>query len=644
MDLDHLMANPPGLVTEMDLAYQIKQVKRELKDWERAFLDAEGRKPNKDDIAADRAVQKRYRLYAKLKRAEKNATEQPQWQRNEEGEDPYTDDQRPSAEAGISPDHEDDSNSHPYGPSGILELSRTSSSAQGNPRKESHNNSRNISRPEQDEYKRRYSEEQSDTEYREQAQDDDCGDSIRVTSQKRDDGDRSVAIKQSHTANSECMHNRQPFERDSEPARWSRKVSGRPGDLAHAAQESPSQEGSLAESLYGANGRPSFTSPPPPLNTEPPAPAPWRKRGSLSRLNSPACGDATPSVQPHSHGERSTNSQTGSSASSSRPTSPVPGHPILSPKSTSSPISHGTTPMVAAAAQKVDLPTHFKLKRSTIASGPISTAEIEAGLRLKSANPSFSNDASRPSSAGVETLVTPTRGVLLPGPVMGSEYKEFVNRRRQMEALAAQQYEKEREEERQREKEASITSKSPRNTVNSVGGTTAAPTVLAVKPISISVGPPPLPNERHFETPISSTTATTVASRDISAGFVGDKNPINSKPPPVQAVDAFTPTSSIPSSPTSLTMKDGNASLSLFVKAVKRSSIDQGGDIVSLDSSASPHSHADDEDVDVIVPITETSNAASRRDSMSPRANEAHSPTGNIGYKGIPIMNPKFFK
>lgn len=41
---------------DADLAEQLKQLKRELKDWEHAFADREGRKPEKADITADKEI------------------------------------------------------------------------------------------------------------------------------------------------------------------------------------------------------------------------------------------------------------------------------------------------------------------------------------------------------------------------------------------------------------------------------------------------------------------------------------------------------------------------------------------------------------------------------------------------------------
>ncbi|KAJ3387115.1 hypothetical protein HDU84_001024 [Entophlyctis sp. JEL0112] len=45
----------------------MKAIKRELKEWERAFVSEHGRKPEKADIAADRWIAKKYKAYAKLK-------------------------------------------------------------------------------------------------------------------------------------------------------------------------------------------------------------------------------------------------------------------------------------------------------------------------------------------------------------------------------------------------------------------------------------------------------------------------------------------------------------------------------------------------------------------------------------------------
>ncbi|KAI8801560.1 Tub family-domain-containing protein [Cladochytrium replicatum] len=50
-----------------DVQAQLKAIKKELKEWERTFVDREGRKPDKNDIAEDREIARRYKLYAKLK-------------------------------------------------------------------------------------------------------------------------------------------------------------------------------------------------------------------------------------------------------------------------------------------------------------------------------------------------------------------------------------------------------------------------------------------------------------------------------------------------------------------------------------------------------------------------------------------------
>ncbi|KAJ3113234.1 hypothetical protein HDU96_003620 [Phlyctochytrium bullatum] len=47
----------------------MKQIKRELKDWENLFLEREGRKPSKQDIYDNKDIAKKYKLYAKLKAA-----------------------------------------------------------------------------------------------------------------------------------------------------------------------------------------------------------------------------------------------------------------------------------------------------------------------------------------------------------------------------------------------------------------------------------------------------------------------------------------------------------------------------------------------------------------------------------------------
>ncbi|TPX45816.1 hypothetical protein SeLEV6574_g03634 [Synchytrium endobioticum] len=545
---------------DMHLNDQLKQVKRELKEWERAFLDAEARKPNKDDIAADRAIHIRYKLYAKLKRA------------------------RESAAGRSLPSDDHDLDERLQSPPPI--------------------NARHRHEP---------------------------PDSNPLESSLKQQSSRKVTKDPvSHPA---------PYERDTEPSRQSKNPRQRPENVpdTYEVKESARQE-TLSEyhdAVYDPSARPSFTSPPPPMNTEP-APAPWRKRDSTSHLNtpSPALNASATSLQLQCHTSRSF-----PSPSSSRPTSPLSVNPITTPKSTPSlkTASLGRTSNVptrnnspvtseSTIPLKADLPAHFKLKRTTIAAGPISTADIEAGIRPKPAQLVSSNDS--PPSA-VESPASPTRGALLSAPIMGSEYQEFVNRRRQMEALAAQQYEKEREQDRQREKEAGM---SPINTASNTGG--ISPVTLAIKPISISVGPPPLPNERPSERHVSVSSATSAASRETSA---------ITRPPPIQPVQAFVSSAIIPSSPKSATMtRDTSPTQSIFVKAGKRPPMHQGGDIITLDSPASLSSRVyddDDEDVDVIVPLAEFSSHVAQRDSKSPRTDESHSV-----HKGTPIDNPKIFK
>ncbi|TPX46259.1 hypothetical protein SeMB42_g03768 [Synchytrium endobioticum] len=502
---------------DMHLNDQLKQVKRELKEWERAFLDAEARKPNKDDIAADRAIHIRYKLYAKLKRA------------------------RESAAGRSLPSDDHDLDERLQSPPPI--------------------NARHRHEP---------------------------PDSNPLESSLKQQSSRKVTKDPvSHPA---------PYERDTEPSRQSKNPRQRPENVpdTYEVKESARQE-TLSEyhdAVYDPSARPSFTSPPPPMNTEP-APAPWRKRDSTSHLNtpSPALNASATSLQLQCHTSRSF-----PSPSSSRPTSPLSVNPITTPKSTPSlkTASLGRTSNVptrnnspvtseSTIPLKADLPAHFKLKRTTIAAGPISTADIEAGIRPKPAQLVSSNDS--PPSA-VESPASPTRGALLSAPIMGSEYQEFVNRRRQMEALAAQQYEKEREQDRQREKEA----------------------VLAHRHFQMSVllnvmylypQPPPQPLVKH---------------------------------PPSLDPRRYSPYRLLDTSPTQ----------SIFVKAGKRPPMHQGGDIITLDSPASLSSRVyddDDEDVDVIVPLAEFSSHVAQRDSKSPRTDESHSV-----HKGTPIDNPKIFK
>ncbi|KAI8825933.1 uncharacterized protein EV422DRAFT_503282 [Fimicolochytrium jonesii] len=50
-----------------DVDSQVRDLKRELKEWERAFAAKAGRKPEKPDILADKTIAKRYKTYIKLK-------------------------------------------------------------------------------------------------------------------------------------------------------------------------------------------------------------------------------------------------------------------------------------------------------------------------------------------------------------------------------------------------------------------------------------------------------------------------------------------------------------------------------------------------------------------------------------------------
>ncbi|TPX72693.1 hypothetical protein SpCBS45565_g00260 [Spizellomyces sp. 'palustris'] len=49
------------------LESQVRQLKKELKDWEHAFASKEGRKPEKADITANKDIARRYKTYIKLK-------------------------------------------------------------------------------------------------------------------------------------------------------------------------------------------------------------------------------------------------------------------------------------------------------------------------------------------------------------------------------------------------------------------------------------------------------------------------------------------------------------------------------------------------------------------------------------------------
>ncbi|KAJ3194890.1 hypothetical protein HK101_001661 [Irineochytrium annulatum] len=50
-----------------DVGAEMKNIKKELKDWERSFTAREGRKPDRKDIAADPDINRRYKAYGKLK-------------------------------------------------------------------------------------------------------------------------------------------------------------------------------------------------------------------------------------------------------------------------------------------------------------------------------------------------------------------------------------------------------------------------------------------------------------------------------------------------------------------------------------------------------------------------------------------------
>lgn len=56
-----------GSYDDINLQTQLKEIKRELKDWEHAFMSREGRKPSKQDISGDKEIAKRYKFYSKLK-------------------------------------------------------------------------------------------------------------------------------------------------------------------------------------------------------------------------------------------------------------------------------------------------------------------------------------------------------------------------------------------------------------------------------------------------------------------------------------------------------------------------------------------------------------------------------------------------
>ncbi|KAI8850678.1 hypothetical protein BC829DRAFT_388639 [Chytridium lagenaria] len=48
---------------------ELKELKREIREWEHGFFEREGRKPDKQDIHSDRSIVRQYKAYAKLKTA-----------------------------------------------------------------------------------------------------------------------------------------------------------------------------------------------------------------------------------------------------------------------------------------------------------------------------------------------------------------------------------------------------------------------------------------------------------------------------------------------------------------------------------------------------------------------------------------------
>ncbi|KAJ3018990.1 Tubby- protein 3 [Thoreauomyces humboldtii] len=70
MPVDTVSARMPAAdAPDQGLETQLRDLKRELKEWERAFAGKEGRKPEKADILADKAIARRYKTYIKLKTA-----------------------------------------------------------------------------------------------------------------------------------------------------------------------------------------------------------------------------------------------------------------------------------------------------------------------------------------------------------------------------------------------------------------------------------------------------------------------------------------------------------------------------------------------------------------------------------------------
>ncbi|KAI9101293.1 Tub family-domain-containing protein [Phlyctochytrium arcticum] len=63
----HLSVTSTSEAELADLETQMRQMKKELKEWERSFAEREGRKPEKQDITANKEIARRYKSYMKLK-------------------------------------------------------------------------------------------------------------------------------------------------------------------------------------------------------------------------------------------------------------------------------------------------------------------------------------------------------------------------------------------------------------------------------------------------------------------------------------------------------------------------------------------------------------------------------------------------
>ncbi|TPX38188.1 hypothetical protein SmJEL517_g00205 [Synchytrium microbalum] len=654
----------------IDLSSQIKNIKRELKEWERSFAETEGRRPYKEDIAQDKSVQRRYKLYARLKRAEKDqAVSSHQTPANGGGDD--DEEALQSPDVALSPSREDWPSSSPVNRTDSqatrTKKSKNSQRSRKDPIDELDHKEERMERSHRPDRQQEYSQQQCDDDEQprraksrndanvvdqakprrrdRQDQDDDRPSTERSNSRRERERAEPDHVKPERNNSSRAQRRakqyEEPEEPDEAPHRHTPEAKER-GSASSRYQDGQEMNSRQQDELnYDPASRPSLCSPPPPVNTEP-APAPWRKRDSLSRVNSTSPPPTAFALPMDNYNNTSSNKNMYNQSSS--PTSPASASRPLSP---SSPSSSVTAPSSTSnnVVKKADLPVHFKLKRTTIAPGPISTADIEAGISPASALTASSD--SRPSSANPASPAEPVpqqRGVLISGPpVAGSEYQEFVNRRRQMEALAAQQYEKERERElAAKNNVATVTAASP--TINS---NTNPIMPLAIKPISVmaqvSVGPPPLPSESHRNAErhlpqTSNSSNSSVASREASATY---SSAGASRPPPAQPIkNSFVGSTSSVTSP-----KDAvNTSQSIFVKAVKRPSIDHG-DIVTLDSpgSGDQEEELDADDVDLIVPMADPPSNSSRRDSMSPLATEG-STVASIAAKGVPIINPKLFK